>query len=257
MDTLATAIRGKRFEPSKRGYSKRAVDAFLEEMAEAVARLEEAYRQETVRSQALRRRVEISGDAVDSVEAAYIAAAEAKQKLLDEATSRANQILHDAEVEAERIVAEPRLEAQRTRKEAEDILLQAKARLEAAEREARKLANSTAGRVDEARAEADRIRARAARDAEAMIADATRERDEILTGARTDALVLVEQSQRESAELVAATKDERDEIVRALTSLKVAVADMLAKGARGSEAIRVVLDEESRLRLTTPDEVVL
>jgi len=67
----------------------------------------------------------------------------------------------------------------------------------------------------------------------------------------------VAQSQREADELVGATRAEHDEIVAALMSLKSAVADMLRRGTRGSEAIRVVLDDEAEVKLTEPQRAVI
>ncbi len=251
MDTLASAIRGRDFEPSKRGYNKRAVDEFLEDLADNVARLEESLRQETLRSVALQRRLETAGEAVDSVEAAYIAAADAKQRLLDEAVKRAEEIVLSAEMQSERILTEPRIEAKRTRKEAGDILLQAKARLESAENEARQLATTSAGRIDEARADADRIRDSAVREADAITSGAVADAEATLSGARTEVLAMVAASQTEAEELISATRAEHDAIVQSLRTLKAAVDDMLKRGAKGSEAIRVVLDEEAELAVET------
>jgi len=66
-------------------------------------------------------------------------------------------------------------------------------------------------------------------------------------------MTTIAQSQREADELVAATRDDHDAITRSLHTLKAAVADMLQKGARGSEAIRVVLDDD-RSAVTLPHD---
>jgi len=269
MDTLAAAIRRAEFSASKRGYDPDAVDAFLADLAEAIASLEDSLRTETLRANALQRRFAVAGDAEDSIEVAYMAAAEAKQKLLGEAETRAAEIVRGAESAAGDVLAEPRREARRIRKEAEDILLQAKARLEGAEAEAARIeagasAAAAAGADETERTRAEAIAAAedmgavARTEAEAVIARAEDEADEIRSAARRDAIAVMESSQRESEGLIAATKQEHQEIVTALATLRAAVGDMLRSGVRDSETIRIVVDSESAdLRLAeSPEEAV-
>jgi len=136
MQSLTDQIRSKEFERARRGFDTDEVTNFLNRLAEEVSELEADLRREGVRANALERKLQVPLQAEDNVEAAFLAAAESKQHLLDEAQDRVQQMISDARAEAARLVEVPKLEAQRAQEESTAILLQAKERLESASREA-------------------------------------------------------------------------------------------------------------------------
>jgi F0F1-type ATP synthase membrane subunit b/b' len=192
----------------------------------------------------------------DSVESAYVAAAEAKHKLLTDAEERASLMLRDAEIETARLLAEPKAAADRARKDAEGLLLQAQARLDAADEEAQTIraeaesirADSTRlveAEVVAAREDAERIRADAASESERLLATAQTEAEAALAEATAQASEVYETERRRSIERLAKSRDEYEDLARRLRSLKEATGDMLTNALRDHEAIRVVLDESS------------
>ena len=237
MDDLAQRIATKTFELSRRGYDTAEVDAFLAELDEAVAAMAESLRQERLHAADLQRRLAFHGEASDDVESAYLAAAEAKQKMLDEAEARAAELVRAAETEAERLLAAPRRELERAREDAEKLLLEANARLEAATAEA-----------DAARSDAAEIRRAAETEKADIIAEAERDAAAILDEARREALDVVNRSRADIDELLAAAKAEHDGLVAHLNALKAAVADMLLRGAASSEALRLVITDDDHDR---------
>ena len=117
MQTLAQRIRAKEFARSRKGVDADEVDSFLANVADEVENLESELRKETVRANALERRVQTPEQAEGNLEAAFLAAAETKQKLIDEAQERARQIIIEAREEADRLVEVPKTEAQRAQEE--------------------------------------------------------------------------------------------------------------------------------------------
>ncbi len=234
MDDLAQRIATKTFDLSRRGYDTAEVDAFLAELDEAVAAMAESLRQERLHAADLQRRLAFHGEASDDVESAYLAAAAAKQKMLDEAEARATEIIRAAEAEAERLLAAPRHELDQARKDAEKLLLEANARLESATADA-----------EAARHEAAETRRAAETERADIVAAAERDAATIIDEARREALDVVNRSRADIDELLAAAKAEHDELVAHLDALKAAVADMLLRGAASSEALRLVVADDS------------
>ncbi len=251
MDTLSSAIRAKRFETTRRGYTPGEVDAFLTELGEAVETLERALHDEMVRGNELQRKLGFPKEAEQAVQAAYVAAAEAKHQMIADAEAKAAEILGAAEREAARLLDEPRREAERARQSAENVLLQAQARLDAAAREALRIEQEAEEVLAKAEAEAEVVRRRAEEEAADTIAAARREGDDILARARQDALATMSETQQEAEELLAATRAEHEELARRLLALKTAVADVLGRGREASEALRVVLDGGAEVAVGT------
>lgn len=244
METLAAKIAGTEFTVVRKGYLPDEVDSFLTELAAQLTEIEDALRQQTLRATNLEKKLSGLKDAEARVELAYMAAAEAKQKLLSEADTKAEEIIRKAEARAEDLTAAPQAEADEIRKQAEDILLQAKARLEEVERETREVDREAQAKLATATEESKRIVADAQSRAKAML-DATEESAEsIVTDARTEAKSAAAESLDEVEAKLARTRTEHTELARDLVKLKAAVADMLENGAAGNDAIRVVLDEE-------------
>ena len=256
MDSLAASVEGRSFEVSRRGYDRRQVDRFLADTAASVALLEDNLRDTLIHNRELERRRAGNREAEDSVESAYVAAAEAKHKLLSDAEDRAALMLRDAEIEASQLLSEPRASAEQARKDAEGLLLQAQARLDAANAEAADLADaaeaarteaSRLAEIEVATATSDANRARSDADAESdrLIQAARGEADSILAEATRRASEVYEAERRRAIERFAQSRDEYEDLARRLRALKEATGDMLTNALRDYEAIRVVLDESS------------
>lgn len=256
MDSLAESIDRRSFDVGRRGYNRAQVDGFLAEMAASIAILEENLRDTLIHNRELERRRVGNREAEDSVETAYVAAAEAKQKLLSDAEERAALVLRDAEIESARLLAEPRAAAEQARLDAEGLLLQAQARLDAASSEAASIAAeadmvraeaSRLGEIDIATAaeESERLRAEALAESTRLIDSAHEEADAVLAEATARASEVYEAERRRAIERFAQSRDEYEELARRLRSLKEATGDMLTNALRDHEAIRVVFDESS------------
>ena len=256
MDSLAESVERRSFDVGRRGYDRAQVDAFLSEMAASIAILEENLRDTLIYNREFERRRVGNREAEDSVESAYVAAAEAKQKLLSDAEERAALVLRDAEIESARLLAEPRAAAEQARRDAEGILLQAQTRLDAANEEAA----SIIAEAEVARTEANRLAeidlANAGEEAEALRSEATAESARLVDAARdeSDAILaeatrraseVYEAERRRAIERFAQSRDEYEDLARRLRALKEATGDMLTNALRDYEAIRVVLDESS------------
>lgn len=256
MDSLAESVEGRSFDVERRGYDRKQVDRFLTEIAASIASLEDNLRDALIQSRELERRRVGTREAEESVGSAYIAAAEAKQKLLSDADERAALVLRDAEIEVAKLLAEPQATAEQARKDAEGLLLQAQARLDTANKEAETIGEETESiradatkradaEVSKAREEADQIRGEAAGEAEEALKEAGTEAESILADATDRATEVYETERRRSIERLAKSRDEYEELARRLRALKEATGDMLTNALRDHEAIRVVLDESS------------
>ena len=256
MDSLAESVERRSFDVGRRGYDRAQVDAFLAEMAAAIAILEENLRDTLIYNRESERRRAGSREAEDSVESAYVAAAEAKQKLLSDAEERAALMLRDAEIQSARLLPEPRAADEQARRDAEGLLLQAQARLDAANEEAASVlaeaeaAKSEATRLGEielatASEEAERMRTEAVAESTRMVDMARNESDAILVEATQRASEVYEDERRRAIERFAQSRDEYEDLARRLRALKEATGDMLTNALRDYEAIRVVLDESS------------
>ena len=256
MDSLKESVERQSFDVERRGYERDQVDQFLKELASSISTLEENLRDALIQKRELERRRVGKAEVEDSVESAYVAAAEAKQKLLSEAEERASVMLRDAEIETARLLAKPQATAERARKDAEGLLLQAQARLDAASEEAASIrseaelirsdsARLVEAEVSTAREEGDRIRTDATTEVERVLATAHAEAEGILADATKQASEVYETERQRSIERLAKSRDEYEDLSRRLRSLKEATGDMLTNALRDHEAIRVVLDESS------------
>ena len=136
MDSLKESVERRSFDVERRGYDRDQVDRFLKELTVSISTLEENLRDALIQKRELERRRVGKAEVEDSVESAYVAAAEAKHKLLTDAEERAALMLRDAEIESAKLLSAPQATADRARKDAEGLLLQAQARLDAAAEEA-------------------------------------------------------------------------------------------------------------------------
>ena len=235
MQTLAQRIRAKDFARGRKGFDTAEVTAFLSSLADEVETLESELRKETVRANALERRVQTPEQAEGNLEAAFLAAAETKQKLIDEAQERARQIIIEAREEADRLVEVPKVEATRAQEESTAVLLQAKEHLEHANREA-------AAIEERARAEAALIEADSASRGRQAVEEAERRARETIDAARHEAAIRIAAAQRESSDVRAELEAEHAELLERVQSLQTAVVAMLEHGAARSRDIASVLE---------------
>lgn len=134
MDALSTQVASRKFAVTRKGYDPAKVDAYLTKVGDLVAKLEDELRVARSRIDALERQSRDVRDADTVVKTAFLAAAEAKSKLMAEAEAKAASIIAEAEHKAERIAASTAVEA--AGDEASLLLLQAKQHLEDSERRA-------------------------------------------------------------------------------------------------------------------------
>lgn len=235
MQTLAQKIRAKEFTRARKGLDVDEVTSFLATIADEVEALEAELRKETVRANSLERRVQSPHEAEGNLEAAFLAAAETKQKLMDEAQERARQIVIEARAEAEKLVERPKEEAHRAQEESTAILLQATERLESAQREASAI-------EERARAEAVRLEADAAERGRRTVDEADRRAQETIDAARHEAAIRIAAAQRESSDIRSELEAEHTELIERVRGLQTAVLGMLEHGAAKSPDLAAVLD---------------
>lgn len=236
MQSLTNQIRAKEFTRSRRGFDADEVSQFLEKLAENVTELESSLRKEGVRANALERKIQAPLQAEDNVEAAFLAAAESKQHLLDEAQDRADEMIATARGEASRLVEVPKMEARRAQEESTAVLLQAKERLETATREAVSI-------EERARSDAAQLEAESAERGRRAVEESDRRAQETIDAARHEAAIRIAAAQRESSDIRATLEAEHVELVEKVRSLQAAVVGMIEHGAARSPALAAVLDQ--------------
>ncbi len=235
MQTLADQIRQKEFKRSRRGFDTDEVEGFLGSLSTSVAELEAELRREGVRANALERKVQGPQDVEGDVEAAFLAAAESKQHLLDEAQERAQQMITEARSEAARLVELPKSEAVRAQEESTAILFQAKERLESASREAASI-------EERSRAETAQLEAEAAERGRRTVEEADRRAQETIDAARHESAIRIAAAQRESSDIRATLEAEHTDLVEKVRSLQVAVVGMIEHGAARSPALAAIFE---------------
>ncbi len=235
MQSLAQRIRAKEFQRTRKGFDPVEVDGWLATIADEVEDLEAELRRESVRANALERRVQSPQEAEGNLEAAFLAAAETKQKLIDEAQERARQIIIEAREEADRLVEVPKTEARRAQEESMAILLQAKERLESATREATAI-------EERARSEAAQLEADSAERGRRAVEESERRAQETIDAARHEAAIRIAAAQRESSDIRAELEAEHDELIERVRALQTTVVGMLEYGAARSTDLAAVLD---------------
>ncbi len=199
------------FELVRRGYDPIAVTSFLNKLAEQARRLEAELANANARVNALDRRLEERASSKHEVSAAFVAAADAKQALLEDAERQANRIIERARDQAARL-SSPHEDVETSRLQVAELMLQAKRRLASAETEA-----------DE------------------IIAAAKRQAENVTTRSRSDALAAIEGSKQEAQQLLADAENEYRRVSLMLRGLKSAVREMIDAGEAAHEEIRVVV----------------
>jgi DivIVA domain-containing protein len=235
MQSLTDQIRSKEFTRSRRGFDADEVMQFLDKLADEVSELEADVRREGVRANALERKIQAPQQAEGNVEAAFLAAAESKQHLLDEAQDRVQQMITDARSEAARLVEVPKMEAQRAQEESAAILYQAKERLESATREASSI-------EERAKTESTQLEAESAERGRRAVEESERRAQETIDAARHEAAIRIAAAQRESSDIRSTLEAEHTELVEKVRSLQAAVVGMIEHGAARSPALAAVFD---------------
>ena len=235
MQSLTNQIRSKEFTRGRKGFDADEVTRFLDKLADDVSELETMLRKEGVRANALERKIQAPLQAEDNLEAAFLAAAESKQHLLDEAQDRAEEMIAEARSEANRLVEVPKMEAQRAQEETTAVLLQAKERLESATREATSI-------EERSRSESAQLEAESAERGRRTVEEADRRAQEAIDAARHEAAIRIGAAERESSDIRATLEAEHTELVEKVRSLQAAVVGMIEHGAARSPALAAVLE---------------
>ncbi|GBE24155.1 MAG TPA: hypothetical protein ENG98_01985 [Actinobacteria bacterium] len=204
MDTLSTKLEDTTFPLSRRGYETGAVDRFMDNLKEVVIDLEARLMLAMSKSGSLESQMRAVGDAGHVAEAAFVAAADAKRRLIAQAERKAADIIAEANAEAARLLGEPERAVDKARQEADEILSDAVKRIEASDTKAARIlerAELTARTIlTDARSAARELTSSAQEDTTQGIAHATREYERIqvllstLKRAVADSLVTLEAS---------------------------------------------------------------
>jgi DivIVA domain-containing protein len=216
MDSLSTQVASHEFPTAKRGYDPAAVDGYLRTLGREISKLEGELSVTRTKLSALEKRIKDNRDADTVVSTAFLAAAESKRKLLEDAEHRAAQMIAEAEAAVAGIKPPSNEELDALRDEAEQILNRARRHL------------------SESREEADRT-----------LREAKQQAEEIVSEARRHALSAVRDGQSEVEGNVDAVRDELQRLVLMLRSLKSAVREGFDYAEAGSEQLRVVLGESA------------
>lgn len=223
MNPLSTTITPRTFETVKRGYDPQEVDRYLRSLTTDVEALEDELTKAKTKLGTLEKRIQGDRDADTVVQTAFLAAAEAKSKLLEDAQERADQMIAAAEARA-RVIANT--------DEAAERMETPSAELESLRREAGELLAEAEQRLAGAESEARRIRAKAQQEAE-----------EIISAARRDALAALREAASMEPSPVGDAREELHRITWMLKSLETAVRDALAQVGASDAELSLVLED--------------
>lgn len=216
---LSDKMRKSDFEVVRRGYDPIAVTSFLNKLSEQARQLEAELANANARINALDRRLEERTTNKNQVSAAFVAAADAKQALLEDAERQASRIIERARDQASRLSG-PHEDVEQSRLQVAELMLQAKRRLANAEADAAEI-------VEAARLQAENV----------------------TTRSRTEALTAIQTSKQEAEQLLADAENEYRRVSLMLRGLKSAVREMIAEGEDAHEEIALVLaDAASRAK---------
>jgi len=234
MQSLAERILAKQFARSRRGIAPDAVTAFLADVAADVECLEAELRRETVKAITLARRIESPYNAEGDIQAAFLAAAETKQRLIDEAHFRAIEIIDEANTQAEALIQGSQEAARRVQDDRAAILLQAEERLAAASREATAI-------EDLAHARAEALEADTAERARQVREEVDRRASEIIAAARNEAAIRITAAKRTGEDIRNALEAQHEDLIERVRSLRRAVTNMLEDGVAHSGELAAVI----------------
>ena len=217
MDSLSSRVAGAVFPLVKRGYEPRAVDAFMDALARQVASIEADLAVAKAKAAQLETRLRSTADADTVVQTAFLAAAEAKAKLLHEAEQRGEQIVAAAQARAAAIDAESGGDAPTMP-------------------------------LEDARSRADSIEADAIR----LLEDARREAEAIVTEARRTALNAVDEGRDAVVERADEAREELHRIMWLLKTVKQAVSTGLVAAQDAAPEIDLIIDDAAEMAGVQP-----
>lgn len=223
MDSLASRVTGTEFPLVKKGYDPDAVDTFIESISKSVVALEEELSVAKAKAVKLEDRLRSTSDADTVVQTAFLAAAEAKAKLLQEAEARGAEIIAAAEAKAAEIANEITTE---------DGSPDAARAIEHARTRAAEIEHQALALLEEARTEAEGLVTDAQRVAAGMAVD---EDDPIVT--RTDA-----------------AREELHRIMWLLKTVKQAIHTGLVAAQEDAPELELVLNDQVDLGAIQPSE---
>lgn len=218
MQPLSSAIEARNFDTTRKGgYDSDQVDGFLDRAAAASLELEEQLDATYARIHTLERQLGDTKEAEQAVGVAFLAAADAKQSLIEDGESKAAAILEQARLEASDLSA-PQRELEARRKRVEELI-----------------------------ADTEQARARVDDEADELLGAARRQAQRMVSEARRDALAVIEESKKEADDWVHQARAEHERVALMLRGLKAAVRDMLDDAVEQHGSIRVVLAEEQEV----------
>lgn len=216
MDQLSTKLTSQSFTTIKKGgYDPDEVNEYLDRLSHDVARVEEQLAIERTRVGELEKRIKGDQDAETVVQTAFLAAADVKAKMLQDAETRAAEIISKAEQTAGGGTGSiDAAAAAAARQEAQSILTTAKQKLEESEQEAHR-----------------------------RIADANEQAEQILALARRRALTTVGNEGRDVEE----ARAELQRLVFMIRSLKSLISDSFAQADSTDTHLKGMLNEAEAL----------
>lgn len=216
MDQLSTKLTSQSFTTLKKGgYDPDEVHEYLDRLSHDVARVEEQLAIERTRVGELEKRIKGDQDAETVVQTAFLAAAEVKAKMLQDAETRAAEIISSAEQTAGGGAGSiDAAAAAAARQEAQSILMTAKQKLEESEIEANR-----------------------------RVADANEQAEQILALARRRALTTVGSEGRDVEE----ARAELQRLVFMIRSLKSLISDSFAQADSTDTHLKGMLNEAEAL----------
>ncbi len=229
MDQLSTKLTSQTFTTLKKGgYDADEVHDYLDRLSLLVARVEEQLAIARTRVVELEKRIKGDQDAETVVQTAFLAAAEAKSKMLQEAETRAAEIISAAESTAGAgSGAADEAAAAAARREAEAILLTAKQKLVESEEEAQR-----------------------------RVAGANSQAEQILASTRRRALTTVGDDHRDGGRGVEEARAELQRLVFMIRSLKSLISDSFAQADEPDTRLKSMLgDAEALVGIVEGDHV--
>lgn len=211
---LWTELEQVQFALAVRGYDREEVDSFLDSVVIAVRDIEDRNSALHAKVKALESELAARRQKSSSIEHAFLAAVEKKQRMLEDAEKRAEEILRRAESHAASSI------------DADDV--------EALRAQARLMLEQASQMLSDAERESAMIRSNAAAEGE-----------EAVVQIRGEAERMLEAAEAEAAAIVAGAEQQHDRLAAALRLLQDAVGEMLTSGAERHEAIRAALDVET------------
>ncbi len=273
MRVKASTVEAHAFAPARRGYDTEEVDNAMQRIAATLR----TYEEELPRLEA---RVSEAEEAHEAVRRTFLSAQRTKDEMIGEARVEANRLVAEAEDllresrdESASVLAHTRAESERILAESEAAseqrtarsIAEAAARLESATSEASELlAHATArsqALLEHAAAEAAALAAAARADADRIVTDAQGTAERLVATAEHDAGDLQQTAQREADVMITdareaaetATAEASNEARRTLDEAE-AEADRIRLGATGAaeDLLREARDELGRLHARLP-----